>query len=140
MPSLDHSVCMTCPLGTYSPTAGSSQCIPCSPGYYSNNVYFPSYLSSLLSYFILSSFCKTILQNQASPTSCQVCPPGTFSSMPGQSNCDICLPNTYSEKGSSSCSLCSSNMHSSAGSKSCTLGIYYCYYCTYLFTCHQILA
>jgi len=56
--------CSSCPAGTYSPVASSSDCIPCDPGTY---------------------------QDQAASSSCNSCATDTYAYLPGATACLKCI-------------------------------------------------
>ena len=87
------SACTTCGVGRYAPEVQATECLSCSPGYEPNAD---------------RSGCDICPPTTSSPNgeACVTCAPGTYSLISGKSSCDISEAGTYALNGvRSSCPL-----------------------------------
>lgn len=113
-PRIGATTCENCPVGTYYYGVGAylaSSCIVCPAGY---SCRFQKDLPSQCSMGTFSNFSATVCTN---------CPAGTFSNIIGKpTNCNPCLPGTFSPaSGFTTCQTCSEGYSSARGSKDCSI-------------------
>jgi hypothetical protein len=124
---INNGVCTLCPRGYFSDVDGSYECIPCSPGTFSNltgrttecQPCFPGQVSNSGS--TLCTDCLPGTYSNSESTSCSPCLPGTYSKSQKATSCSPCLPGTYSNSEKTTlCSQCFPGTFSNPGSSSCT--------------------
>ena len=132
-------------IGYYSSQSGSTQCVVCSAGWYSNDgiscnlcpagQYSPTSAQSSCQICTVGTYAAQngSIQCTVCPAgsysndsiSCEFCPPGQYSQSPAQSGCQNCPAGTYyAESGASQCTLCP------AGNYSDQEGVTYCEPCS----------
>lgn len=81
------SECTKCPEGSYNDQPGSDQCTPCSPGTYNSNLQATKCHNCGIGNF----------SDESQMTECKQCAGGTYSAGESNTVCDNCVAGTYKE-------------------------------------------
>ena len=95
---VDSTICIPCPVGSYSPRFNLTNCYECPKGYY---------------------------QNEEGQTNCKQCPNGTITSMNGMKKCEKCPEGYWPSKNRDKCMTCQAGQERSLfGCYYCQPGYY----------------
>ena len=106
-------VCVACPAGTYTNTAGSYTCIPATAGFMvvlGGSDQAPCPAGTFLNGTACASCAPGTFAASSGATSCAACPPSTVAPLPTATSCTACPANSADAAGNTMC-VCASGYY-----------------------------